>query len=74
MCAEIAGDIHLGDSRQPTCKNFLPFMEWELEVSNVNYDRRDSRCQAVATNSNLRSGAAQAINSDLIFNLCLPKV
>lgn len=25
MCAEIAGDIYLGDSRQPTCKNLLPF-------------------------------------------------
>ncbi len=25
MCAEIAGDIHLGDSNQPTCKNLLPF-------------------------------------------------
>ena len=25
MCAEIAGDFHLGDSRQPTYKNSLPF-------------------------------------------------
>lgn len=25
MYAEIAGDIHLGDSSQPTCKNLLPF-------------------------------------------------
>lgn len=25
MCAEITGDFHLGDSRQPTCKSSLPF-------------------------------------------------
>lgn len=56
MCAEIAGeDIHLGDSRLSTCKNLLSFdvvsynldlsfYGMSLEVSNVNYDRRDSRC------------------------------
>lgn len=25
MCAEITGDFHLGDFRQPTCKSPLPF-------------------------------------------------
>ncbi len=25
MCAELAGDFHLGDSRQPTYKSLRPF-------------------------------------------------
>ena len=49
-------------------------MEWELEVINMNYDRWDSRYWAVATNSDLRSSAAQATVVDILVDLCSPRI